>query len=184
MTGLALSTFIWKSSAPWLALLYLTQWMYISVSSSYILLSLGHFFNGDFNTDKDKYIAPKRALQPFQTTDPNITDCARLWKWGTLLYEFQLPLALLVFIIYFIVELPGRIKQDLAKPNNNFFMYTVGIYGTSIGHALPFLLGLIEFFSSSIRLRWRHATFHYFLLCAYNVLNATYGIANKTSIYS
>lgn len=38
--------------------------------------------------------------------------------------------------------------------------------------------------SSSIRLRWRHAVFHYFLINAYNFVNATYSYANKTSVYA
>lgn len=68
--------------------MYLTEWTYLSVALSYILLSLSHYFNGDFNTDKVDYEPPKKAVMPFQTTDPEITDCGRLWKWGTLLYEF------------------------------------------------------------------------------------------------
>jgi hypothetical protein len=38
--------------------------------------------------------------------------------------------------------------------------------------------------SSSIRLRWSHAVFHYFLINLYNIINATYSYANKTSVYS
>jgi hypothetical protein len=38
--------------------------------------------------------------------------------------------------------------------------------------------------SSSIRLRWRHAVFHYFLINVYNFVNASYSYANKTSVYA
>jgi hypothetical protein len=38
--------------------------------------------------------------------------------------------------------------------------------------------------SSSIKLRWSHAVFHYFLINLYNIINATYSYANKTSVYS
>jgi len=37
--------------------------------------------------------------------------------------------------------------------------------------------------SSSIKLRWSHAVFHYFLINLYNIINATYSYANKTSVY-
>lgn len=89
-----------------------------------------------------------------------------------------------MFLIYFIIELPQAVaKGSYEKYASNLAFYIGAIFASSIGHALPFLLGVFEFKDSSIRLHWRHAAYHYVLLCAYNVLNAAYSIANKTQIY-
>jgi formate/nitrite transporter FocA (FNT family) len=37
--------------------------------------------------------------------------------------------------------------------------------------------------SSSIRLRWEHIVYHYFLMSLYVVLNSVYSIATDSSIY-
>jgi hypothetical protein len=67
---------------------------------------VAHYLNGDFNRKKTKYTPPQQIVHPFKSSDPRPRSIFRLWKWGTALYGFMMPLNLAVFLGFMVVELP------------------------------------------------------------------------------
>ena len=106
MAGILLYAFAVDYSHPWTEVFALTNWCRWSVAASYFCLWLAHYLNGDYEKDKTHYIPPKSPVPPFDTVDPTILECCKPWKWGTLLYEWQLSISAVVFIAFFFVEIP------------------------------------------------------------------------------
>jgi len=80
------------------------------------------------------------------------------------------------------------VKYAEAPKGNSFekyptWLFLIGLFISSLTHALPFAFGFKEFMSSSIRLRWEHVAYHYFLMSVYLMFNAIYSYATDTSIY-
>ena len=71
---------------PLLPLLHITHWCYLGLFGSFLIITIAHFVNDDFS--KRRYIPPRPVVAPFQVTDRNITNCAKLWKWGSVMYQF------------------------------------------------------------------------------------------------
>ena len=177
-----LYVFVSDYDKPWKPFIYLTNWCRFTVAISYFILWVAHRLNGDYS--KTEYVAPDLV-----DDDPRIKYCCQPWKWGTLLYEWQLLVSLNVFIAFFIVELPFQMIRYIEAPKGHPFeryptwMFLIGLFITSLTHAVPFAFGLKEFMSSSIRLRWEHVAYHYFIISLYLMFNCLYSYATDTSIY-
>lgn len=178
--GIALLAIFTNLPEPLVSLAFLTNWMRYTVAGAYFLIWLGHAFNGDIN--QAEYVAP-------DVTKADLVNCLSLWKWGTLLYEFQLIASTFVFIVFFVVEFPIQMYEFVDNPTKfSYSKYPAGVFlfgllYQTFTHAVPFFVAFKEFLNSSIKLRWKHIIYHYFLISCYFVVNYTYSFATDSLIY-
>jgi hypothetical protein len=107
---ITLRTFVQAYDEPLSPFIYLTNWCRFTVAIAYFILWLAHRLNQDHL--KSEYSAPD-----LKDDDDRIKTCCQPWKWGTLLYEWQLVVSLYVFIAFFFVELPLQMDAYAKAPS-------------------------------------------------------------------